>query len=55
MSQYIPSELQVMTDHVQSMHGFKCTECDDCFKNKDQLKEHLEKEHTESDYISDEE
>ena len=25
---------------------YACPECDDGFKNKDQLKEHLEKEHT---------
>ena len=41
-SKYNPNEFKVM-----KVHGFKCTECEDGFENKEQLKEHKLAEHIE--------
>ena len=32
-SKYIPSELQILTEHINTNHGFKCNHCEDGFEN----------------------
>ena len=52
-SKYNPSEAQVLTNHNEKMHAFKCNHCEDGFKNKDQLNIHIQDDHSDSDDESD--
>ena len=48
-SKYNPSEFQVLTEHREKMHGFKCNYCEDGFENEEQLNNHILNDHSDSD------
>ena len=48
-SKYIPSELKVLTEHINIMHCYKCNQCDDGFENEVKLNNHISKDHIDSE------
>ena len=54
-SKYIPSELKILTEHINTKHGFKCNHCDDGFESKVKLNDHISNEHPDSEDDTDDE
>ena len=48
-SKYNPSEFQVLTEHMEKMHCFKCNYCEDGFESQEQLNNHIKNDHSDSD------
>ena len=48
-SKYNPSEFQVLTEHMEKKHGFKCNHYEDGFESQDQLNNHIQNDHSDSD------
>ena len=44
-----PNDLKKLVDHVKSEHGFKCDSCDEGFKNKTKLNDHIKDDHSDDD------
>ena len=40
-SKYIPSKLRMLTEHIITVHGFKCNQCDNGFEAKVKLNDHI--------------
>ena len=42
-----PDNLLILKEHIEVNHGYKCDKCEDGFKTKEELTEHINEEHSE--------